>query len=136
MNTRKENQECDLILVERLHPYLEGVDPWDIGFDPTMIRMVPRPRKRPWDIDWGDDWTAHDHVRRIAFFLEDPTRITPIMLDNVCDYGFIYAEPVLVDGWHRWFATLHLGLKTVPASYSGRLDLLRYLTGKRKTRPR
>lgn len=43
--------------------------------------------------------------------------------------------PVLYDGHHRLAAAWLACCATIPAYYGGRVDLLRYLTGQRKTLP-
>lgn len=59
----------------------------------------------------------------------------PIIVDNVC-YGMTIAPiPELIDGWHRLFAHVVKKDETIRVSYSGRMDLLRYLQGRRKTAP-
>ena len=96
---------------------------------PDYVSDAARTRKRPtlaWD--YG----------RIRFFYErllagDP--LDAIEVDNVCDHGRIYPEPILLDGHHRLAASHLAGTRIILASYGGRVDLLRYLTGARKTRP-
>ena len=75
---------------------------------------------------------------RVRYFYERVKagkKLDPIMVDNVCMNGRIYVEPVIVDGHHRLVAAHLAGEETIPADYSGRVDLLNYLTGKRKTCP-
>ncbi len=75
---------------------------------------------------------------RIRFFYERllaGDRLEAVEVDNVCDAGIIYPEPILLDGHHRLAASYLAGARTLLASYGGRVDLLRYLTGARKTRP-
>jgi len=75
---------------------------------------------------------------RIRHFYEQllaGKELDAIEIDNHCDYGCIYPEPVLIDGHHRLAASHLAGARVILASYSGRVDLLRYLTGARKTCP-
>lgn len=75
---------------------------------------------------------------RIRFFYEQLlARVTldAIQIDNECNWGRIYPVPVLLDGHHRLAASHLAGARTIRASYAGRVDLLRYLTGTRKTCP-
>ena len=58
-----------------------------------------------------------------------------IEVDNHCDWGHIYPEPVLLDGHHRLAASHLAGARIILVNYGGRVDLLRYLTGARKTCP-
>ncbi len=56
-------------------------------------------------------------------------------MDCHCDRGRVYPEPLIVDGWHRFGGVVMAGAEKMKVSFSGRLDLLRYLQGRRKTRP-
>jgi hypothetical protein len=78
------------------------------------------------------------NIRRARFFydrLVSGQTLDPICIDNLCDGGNIYAQPVIIDGHHRLGASLIAGAQTIPAHYGGRVDLKNYLTGKRRTRP-
>lgn len=74
-------------------------------------------------------------VRYFVDLLLDGKELDPIELDNVCDGGNIYPEIVMEDGHHRLMAYKLAGREKIPTSYSGRIDLLNYLKGKRKTYP-
>ena len=90
-----------------------------------QTRTVKRPT-RSWD--YG----------RIRFFYEQllaGRKLDAIEVDNECDFGRIYPVPVLIDGHHRLAASHLAGTRIILASYGGRVDLLRYLTGARKTCP-
>jgi hypothetical protein len=72
------------------------------------------------------------HTGRIRYFvelLERGDRLDPIEIDNQCDRGGIYG-PILLDGHHRLCAAALLKTPTIRASYGGRVDFLKYLTGK------
>lgn len=96
---------------------------------PVYVSDVARTRKQPkrsWD--YG----------RIRFFYEEllaNKTLDAIEVDNQCDFGHIYPVPVLLDGHHRLAASHLAGARIILVSYAGRIDLLRYLTGKRKTCP-
>jgi hypothetical protein len=96
---------------------------------PAYVSDDARTRKRPtraWD--YG----------RIRFFYDQllaGVTLDPIEVDNECGHGCIYPEPVLLDGHHRLAASHLAGTPIILANYGGRLDLLRYLTGARKTCP-
>ena len=75
---------------------------------------------------------------RVRFFYEQLTagkELDPIVVDNECSQYNVYPVPILIDGHHRLAASHLAAAKTIPANYSGRVDLLNYLTGKRKTAP-
>ncbi|HSX23256.1 MAG TPA: hypothetical protein VLE97_10835 [Gaiellaceae bacterium] len=96
---------------------------------PVYVSDDARTRKQPtraWD--YG----------RIRFFYEQlltGTALDPIDVDNECGNGCIYPEPVLLDGHHRLAASHLADTRIILANYGGRTDLLRYLTGARKTCP-
>jgi hypothetical protein len=69
---------------------------------------------------------------RIRYFVEQLERgakLDPIEIDNQCDRGHIYG-PILLDGHHRLCAAALLRTPTIRAVYGGRVDTLKYLTGK------
>jgi hypothetical protein len=75
---------------------------------------------------------------RVRFFYDQLKRgiaLDPITIDNVTHMGTIYPYPILVDGHHRLAAAYLAHSKTIEALYQGRIDLLNFLTGKRKTCP-
>ena len=96
---------------------------------PTYVSDAKRTRKQPtraWD--YG----------RIRFFYEQilaEAALDAIEIDNVCGHGYIYPVPIVLDGHHRLAASHLAGARIILASYGGRIDLLRYLTGARKTCP-
>lgn len=94
----------------------EHPDPWDCGFDLSMVATAPCPPT-------SSQRKAEYNASRIRWFMEDTTRIDPIDIDNVCSGGRIHPKPLITDGWHRYFATKLLGLETIPATYSGRTFL-------------
>lgn len=73
------------------------------------------------------------HIGRILYFINHPDEIKGIEIDNMCDGDMIYPIPVILDGNHRFLAAKWLYVKgemnTVRCRYSGREDLLDYLTG-------
>jgi hypothetical protein len=123
------------LLVQRLRDYDTTSDPWGVGFKFSMIDEV---NEIVADVQYdallkqGDDEADNPywHAARIRWLLEHPDEMQyPIEVDNKCHNGRIYAMPDILDGWHRFFAHLHAGRKTIRASYSGRVDLLEYLEG-------
>lgn len=80
---------------------------------------------------------AYD-LGRVRYFvdrLQAGEELDPIMVDNVCDGGHIYPQPLVLDGHHRFVAYRLTKRPTIPAHYSGRVDLLEYLKGTRARRP-
>jgi Tfp pilus assembly major pilin PilA len=70
------------------------------------------------------------HIARIIYFIQHPTSITPLNIDNKCYNGIISAIPIIEDGNHRFMALLYLKRKEIKINYSGRRDVLEYLQGK------
>ena len=91
-------------------------------FGDACLHMFPEKRSTKW------------HIGRIIYFINHPKEITGIELDNTCIDGYIYPDPVIVDGNHRFMAAMWLHdrgeMTTVECEYGGRLDLLDYLIGK------
>ena len=125
-----------LILVSRL---LEYVNPLETIFGlelPTreefaqadLVRMHAEPGNRDELYDVG----------RISYFMawfQNSVPVDPISIDCYTNRGHVYANPVILDGWHRLAAAHLTNTARIRATFGGRLDLLRYLQGQRKTRP-
>lgn len=108
-------------------------DPWGHGVTEEAIR-------RGSGVEWrrSDSWktrTGERHVRRVRYFVRHPEKIDPICVDNMCSGPYIYAVPVLVDGWHRYLAARVLGWEKIQIAYGGRIDVLEYLQGTTDTPP-
>lgn len=79
--------------------------------------------------------TKEWHIRRVIYFIKNPHKINSIIIDNEVLNGYILPEPTIVDGRHRAMAKFILGHKYIKARYSGRDDVLDYLTGKIDVKP-
>lgn len=96
----------------------------------VYVSDVERTWKRPTRA-WDYGRVRHFYERARQNFDEQP-----ITIDNECDEPRIYPIPIVTDGHHR-LAGAHLaGKRTILAHYGGCVDLLRYLMGARKTRPK
>lgn len=91
---------------------------------------------------YGDEWkypakerTRNYHIQRVLYFIRHPNEITGIEVDNECFNNVIHPNACIIDGWHRLFAAMYLKLEKINIEYSGREDVLDYLTGKRKRQP-
>lgn len=73
------------------------------------------------------------HIGRIIYFIKHPEEIKDIEIDNECFEGLILAQPLIIDGWHRWAAAVWLYNKNemehIGCKYGGRMDVLEYLKG-------
>ena len=129
------------VLVERLWTLYTWPE-WNLPLRGMTIAKLLKYREQPIYVS--------DHTRtvkrptrawdygRIRFFyaqLLAGRKLDAIEVDNKCDFGRIYPVPVLLDGHHRLAASHLAGSPTIFASYGGRVDLLRYLIGARKTCP-
>ena len=91
---------------------------------------------------YGDSWehpvleqkSREWHIGRIIYFINHPTEIRDIEIDNDCFDGHILPQPIIVDGWHRFVAARWLydqcKLSKIHCRYGGRMDVLDYLQGK------
>lgn len=125
------------IYLDRLTSFIGSNDPWEVGFDPSLLGRVRKPNLEMYSTSKQPQcWTALDHARRIRTIMGNPDWYNdPIHLDNDCDGNRIYPIPIILDGWHRYFAHVATGDNIIKVIYGGRVDLLRYLEGKRKTCP-
>lgn len=96
---------------------------------PDYVSDMERTRKQPTRA-WDYGRIRHFYERLLA-----GAKLDAIEVDNQCDFGHVYPVPILLDGHHRLAASHLAGAPIILVSYSGRLDLLRYLTGARKTCP-
>jgi len=122
----------NVLLVERLRPMWDPMEA--IGFTPDLSQieqveplLMFRERRGP-----------VYHRRRIRYFMDCLRRgqeLEPINVDNFCEGGCIYPTPIVLDGNHRFIAVILMKQETIEADYGGRVDLLRYLEGKRRNPP-
>jgi hypothetical protein len=121
--------KVELFLLERLEEFLDTIiDPWGAGFrlemvltaKPRALRYRPQsPRSAVW------------HAGRVRYLMQHPEELEhPIDIDCECVRGQVLAVPIILDGWHRYSAHRMLKSRVVPASFGGRVDLARYLSGK------
>lgn len=96
---------------------------------PVYVCDKARTRKQPTRA-WDYGRIRHFYEQLLAGVMLDA-----IEVDNECNWGRIYPIPVLLDGHHRLAASHLAGTPIILVNYGGRLDLLRYLTGARKTCP-
>ena len=132
-NRPPSDERIDLLIVERLlglYAWPEAAVPIHRLTVDELLAHRPEPRflertKYEPSLSW--------HCRRTRFFydeLQSGHALDPIVVDNVCSGSRIYPEPIVIDGHHRLIAARLGRTLTIPASYSGRVDSLHYLTGK------
>jgi len=87
------------------------------------------------EIYLGDEVNKEWHIGRILYFVNNPDKIDPIMLDNdYSDYD-IFPIPIITDGNHRYVATVIRNDEFIPANYNGLVSLLEYLKGESDIKP-
>jgi hypothetical protein len=107
----------------------------------TITKLLTYPSQPDYVCDWARTRkrpTRAWHYGRIRYFYDRlliGDVLDAIEVDNECNWGRIYPVPVLLDGHHRLAASHLARASSIFVSYGGRLDLLRYLTGRRRTCP-
>jgi predicted RNase H-like HicB family nuclease/predicted HTH domain antitoxin len=131
------------IIVDRLYEFTRNNNPWygcgtisidDIengikkGIEPINYQYQ---ENMPYELDYTYDIIDEDiknwHIGRIIYFIVNPDKIDAI---SISDLNFNELSAFIDDGNHRFLAKVYLKHKTIKAFYSGRIDLLDYLTGK------
>lgn len=126
------------LLVRRL---VKLYDPWTaIGLAPDFTWLksaTPVSVFKP-ELVMDEERDMEYHKGRVKFFvdqLQKGLELEPIEVDNACEGCHIYPYPVVPDGNHRLLAYWAAKRKTIPATYGGRIDLLKYLEGKSRKKP-
>jgi hypothetical protein len=137
----KKKNWVDLLLVERLwklYAWPESTLPMR-GMTPEKIRRYPVQAEYVSDDErtWTQPPRRWDYGRIRYFYdlLNAGGSVDPIDVDNVCEGSCVYPELALLDGHHRLAGAYLAKVKTIPAHYGGRSDLLKYLTGKSRRCP-
>ena len=90
---------------------------------------------------YGDTWehpalekkSREWHMGRIIYFINHPTEIRDIYLEEECWEGFLLPSTIINDGWHRYAAARWLydqgKISVIHCRYGGRQDILDYLKG-------
>jgi hypothetical protein len=123
----------DVILIERLCEFYDPFGILGIGVEDCESAT---PERFYADFQFRN---RNYHCRRAAYFrneIKAGAILPPIEMDNYCAGYYILPEPIVIDGHHRLCGAILAGAATIRASYSGRVDVLRYLTGASRRRPR
>lgn len=123
------------ILVDRLNNFITKRDICNYIQLPflKLIKLSNIVGKNEWLEEHERDETYH--LQKIKYFIDHGID-KPIDLDNISIKGRILPLPIIIDGRHRYLAALLRRDKTIQCTYSGREDLLRYLTGESNIPPR
>ncbi len=138
------NNEIDNILVERLLEYYEMPN-WDgisislkdikEGIKNQLLEITEKYPEYPIQKRLTEMKNKEWHIGRIIYFINNPEKITPIDIDNLCDAGNIYPIPIITEGNHRFLASIIRNDKYISAYYSGLVNLLKYLKGETNNKP-
>lgn len=126
------------IHTERLAQFYDAAGQLGLTFDEHEVFAAPVQER--WQTRWpADESKKRDwdlgRIHHFVLELRAGKAVDPIELDNDCTWETI-GPPIICDGHHRFIAALLAGIATIPATYGGRVDILNYLTGKRKTPPK
>lgn len=135
--------------MDRLQEFFrDRKDPWGAGFREVFVkkaRLVPESFSAYVETEGAQKisegfaaicgrtpaWSGRKHAGRVRFLMGRPDLLSdPIVIDCVCAGGRVYPIPILIDGWHRYFAHKLLGSPTIRASFGGVVDLAEYLSGR------
>lgn len=139
-----EEYNGDIIRIDRLIEFLPTEHwSWDetgkIDLDDISIAIheavseISDPYGDTWKHPVLEQKSREWHIGRIIYFINHPIGIRDIEIDNECSGNFIFPQPIIVDGWHRYAAARWLydqgELDKIHCLYGGRKDLLLYLKG-------
>jgi len=74
------------------------------------------------------NWTRRDHIRRIAWFVENLSDDHPIELDVGVPSMNCHVDWIVQDGNHRLAAAIFRGDRTIPGTFSGSLEEVKKFT--------
>jgi hypothetical protein len=107
MTQASKQSRPDKLIVARLWTLYEWPE-WNLPMQKMTIQKLLRYRSQPQYVSDVERTRKQPELRwdygRIRFFYERllaNETLEPIDVDNCCDYGHIYAEPILLDGHHR-----------------------------------
>lgn len=135
----------DIIRIDRLMEFLpEEHWLWDQAEEINLNDISVAVHEAASEISepYGDTWkhpvleqkSKAWHIGRIIYFINHPTEIRNVEIDNESNNGFILPQPIIVDGRHRYVAARWLynqgRLNVIHCRYGGRVDVLEYLQGK------
>lgn len=134
----------DIIRLDRLIEFIpaehwewDGCGKIDLEDISGMIHMGLSEVQEP----YGDDGEhpvlerkqRYWHIGRIIYFINHPSEIKDVEIDNECLNNYILPQPVITDGGHRYAAARWLynqgKLDKIHCRYGGRVDILMYLKG-------
>ncbi|RHQ82473.1 hypothetical protein [Clostridium sp. AF22-10] len=139
-----EEYNGDIIRLDRLIEFLpDEFWIWDETENITLedisvaihdgLPEVNEPYRDTWKHPALEKKSREWHIGRIIYFINHPTEIRDIYLEEECWEGFILPSTTINDGWHRYAAARWLydqgKMSTVHCQYGGREDILDYLKG-------
>lgn len=118
-------------LTERLAQHYDPFLPLGFTKWPSLGRVLRYPDRKYINMAGRD---MNYHLGRLAYFvrlLKSGESLTPIEVDNRCDNSQVYPEAIILDGHHRFGASLLVNEPKIPISYGGCIDVLEWLIGVR-----
>lgn len=101
-------------------------DPWGVGFSMDMVENA-KEKSTPYN---GKERSAKWHAGRVKYLANHPELLDdPISVDCECMNNRVLPMPIIIDGWHRFFAHLVIGKKTIRATFGGLEDVREFLDG-------
>lgn len=130
---KADNIPCEVNLY-RMQDYISVNDACNyIGLPTDMLKKLylidPTSNFKP-----EEDRDINYHLQKIRYFIDNGID-KPIDIDAFCRDNRIYNWPVIMDGRHRYIAAIMRGDKFIPATYSGPMGLMDYLTYQSNNKP-
>lgn len=131
--SQAENILCK-VSIQRMKDFISLRDACNyIGLPPDLLRRLSDVQPSP-DFKPETERDAVYHLQKIKYYIDHGVN-KPIDIDCFCRDGRIYNWPVIIDGRHRYIASLLRGDKFIPAIYSGPVGLKDYLTFQSNNKP-
>jgi len=127
--------------LSRLMEFDMADDPWAAGFHMDMIGKGKSLEPEPYSLSTTGAMSAEWHAGRIRYLMQSPEDLAqPISMDSECSGMQVLPEPIIVDGWHRYFAHLwqylhYHGPDMISATFGGLVDVCEYLEGLTDEKP-
>lgn len=128
-----KNTNCK-ILTQRLLQYIPLKDVCNyIGIQAVDLAQLPKVKSSD-EYKPETQRTRKYHLAKIKHYVEAGVD-TPIDIDCFVKDGIHHPHPIIIDGRHRYIASVLRRDDKIKAVFSGHKELFDYLTGKNEVRP-